>query len=190
MAPSVANENSFSTCDHVSGGEDDSVGGDKRAGADASSLIILNLDEGTGDFWIEVSDAHAIGSEHGGERAGERVPQLTRSFERTFGLGEFSLVKKAASEDALNLWVLRGDEESKTGGFFGFGVATGEVEGASFQFPGFGVVFIPPEGLGSGDEGAVVAAGRPKFFFLRKSEEREKSGKEEKREFHAVSNRR
>ena len=174
----------------MSGGEDDSIGGDKRAGADAASLVILDLDKAAGDFRVEVSKAHAIGAKQAGEGAGEGVTQLTGAFECAFGLGEFSLVKKAASEDALNLWVLRGDEESETGGFFRFGVASGEVEGASFQFPGFGVVFIPPEGLGSGDEGAVVAAGRPKFFFLRKSEEREKSGKEKKREFHAVSNRR
>ena len=190
MAPSVSHKNSFSTRDHVGGGEDDAVGGDKGAGADASSLIILDLDEGTGDFWVEVAEAHSIRPKQAGEGAGERVPQLTGAFECAFGLGEFSLVKEAAAKDALNLWILRGDEKSETGGFFGLGVATRKVEGTSFQFTGFGVVFIPPEGLGGCNQGAIVPAWRPKFFFLRKSEEREKSGKEKKREFHAVSNRR
>jgi hypothetical protein len=110
---------------------------------------------------------------------------LTGAFECAFGLGKFSLVKKAASEDALNLWVLRGDEEGETGGFFGFGVATGEVEGASFQFPGFGVVFIPPEGLGSGDEGAVVAAGRPKRFCLSYWSYQEIAKKKKREKIHA-----
>ncbi len=186
----VADPHPFPSRDDMGGREDKSVRGNKRAGADPASLVVLDLDKGAGDFRIEVSQTHAIGSEHGCERSGERVSKLARAFEGDFCLGKFSLMKKAAAKDSLNLGVLRGDEDGVAGGFFSLGVSTGEVEGPGFEFAGLGVVFVPPEGLRGGNEGSGVSAGRPKFFFRRKSDERKKGGKEKKEKFHAVKVRR
>jgi hypothetical protein len=72
-------------------------------------------------------------------------------------------MEEASTEDALNFGVLRGDKEGVAGRFFGFGITPGKVEGASLEFAGLRVVFIPPEGLAGGDQGATVSAGRPQF---------------------------
>lgn len=81
-------------------------------------------------------------------------------------MGKFSLVQEASTKDPLNFRVLRGDENGVAGGFFGLGISSGEVESPSFEFAGFGVVLIPPEGLAGRDKGAVISARRPKFIFL------------------------
>jgi hypothetical protein len=148
------------------------------------------LDESAGDLWIQEAEGHSVGAKHGCEGAGERVTKLSCAFESGFGLSEFSLVKKATAEDALDFGILRGDEESVAGGFLGLRISSCKIECLGFEFASLGVVFIPPEGLRGSNQGAVVSAWRPKFFFLRKSEKRKKGGKEKKREFHAVYGRR
>jgi hypothetical protein len=111
---------------------------------------------------------------------------LACAFQGGFGLSEFSLVKKATAEDALDFGILRGDEESVAGSFFCLYISSCKIECTGFEFASLGVVFVPPEGLRGSNQGAVISAGRPKFFFFRKSEKRKKGGKEKKREFHAV----
>jgi hypothetical protein len=37
---------------------------------------------------------------------------------------------------------------------------------SGFEFAGFGVILIPPEGLGGRDKGTVISSRRPKFVFL------------------------
>jgi hypothetical protein len=100
-------------------------------------------------------------------------------------LGEFALVKKAASQDALDLWILGGDEKCMAGGFLGLGVATGKVESPGFEFAGFRIIFIPPEGLGGGDEGAIISAGRPKRFCLGYWSYQEIAKKKKREKIHA-----
>jgi hypothetical protein len=100
-------------------------------------------------------------------------------------LGEFALVQKAASQDALDLWILGGDEKCTAGGFLGLGVATGKVESPGLEFAGFRIIFIPPEGLGGGDEGAIISAGRPKRFCLGYWSYQEIAKKEKREKIHA-----
>lgn len=186
MAAGVADVDFFSSSDDVGGGEDEAVRGDKRTRAEATAEFVLNLDESAGDFRIERAEGHAIGAEHGGEREGKGVTKFAGTFEGGFGLGEFALVKEAPTEDALHFGVLRGDEESEASGFFGVGVATGKVEGASFEFTCFGIVLVPPKGLGGGKKGATISAGGPKFFGLGESGARAKGKEREKGKSHAV----
>jgi hypothetical protein len=126
-------------------------------------LIILNLDERTGNFRIQISDRHAIRAKHSREGAGEGVTELASPLQGGFRLREFALMEKATTKDALDFGILRGHEEGIAGRFFGFGIAPGKVEGASLEFAGLWIVLIPPEGLAGGDEGAAVSAGWPSF---------------------------
>jgi hypothetical protein len=89
-------------------------------------------------------------------------------FEGGFGLVEFALMEEATAEDALDFGILGCNGEGVAGGLFGFGVAAGEVEGAGFEFTGLGIIFVPPEGLASGEEGSIISAWGPKFGLLGK----------------------
>jgi len=68
----------------------------------------------------------------------------------------------------LDFGVFRGDGEGVAGGLFGFGVATGEVEGAGFEFTCLGIIFVPPEGLAGGEEGSIISSWGPEFCLLGK----------------------
>jgi len=83
-------------------------------------------------------------------------------------LVEFTLVEEATAEDALDFRILGGDSEGVAGGLLGLGVAAGEVEGAGFEFTGFGIIFVPPEGLAGGEEGSIISSWGPKFGLLSK----------------------
>ena len=89
-------------------------------------------------------------------------------------------MKKTPAEDALDFGILRGDEKSVAGSFFGLRISACKIECPGFEFASLGVVFVPPEGLRGSNQGAVISARRPKFFFLRKGQKRKKSGKEKK----------
>ena len=80
-------------------------------------------------------------------------------------MGKFSLMQEASAKDPLDFGVLRGDEDGVPCGFFGIGVSSGEVESPGFEFAGFGVIMIPPEGLAGCEKGTVISARRPKFIF-------------------------
>ena len=180
LAKRISNQNSFTSCDNVGSRENNAVRGYERARSDASSLLVLDLDESAGDLWIQEPEGHSVGAKHGCKRAGEWIAELSCTFQGGFGLGEFSLVKKATAEDALDFGILGGDEKSMAGSFFCLCISSCEIECTGFEFASLGVVFIPPEGLRGSNQGAVITAGRPKFFFLRKGQKREKSGKEKK----------
>ena len=75
-------------------------------------------------------------------------------------------MQEASAKDSLDFGVLGGDEYGEPCGFFGIGVSSGEVESPGFEFAGFGIVLIPPEGLGGRDKGTVISSRRPKFLFL------------------------
>ena len=81
-------------------------------------------------------------------------------------MGKFSLMQEASAKDPLDFGVLGGDEDGVPCGFFGLGISSGEVESSGFEFAGFGIVLIPPEGLGGRDKGTVISSRRPKFVFL------------------------
>jgi hypothetical protein len=89
-------------------------------------------------------------------------------FEGGFGLVEFALMEEATAEDTLDFGVFRGDGEGVAGGLFGFGVATGEIEGAGFEFTSLGIIFVPPEGLAGGEEGSIISSWGPEFCLLGK----------------------
>jgi len=97
LAKRISNQNSLTSRNNVGSREDDAVRGYERARSDTSSLIILDLDESAGDLWIQETEGHSVGAKHGCERAREWIAEFSCTFQCGFGLGKFSLVKKATA---------------------------------------------------------------------------------------------
>jgi len=156
----VTDRDTLFSGDDMGGGQDEAVFRNKSTGADTHSAFVQNLGQRPGDVRGWCAHPHAVRSQHGGERGGKGVTELTGLFQGGLGGGELVLMEKTATQDPLNLRILRSDFQGGRGRLLRLSVAAGKVESPCLQFAGCGVVLIPPEGLTGRDDGPFASLTR------------------------------